>query len=506
MTRDEVGHAAIKHALRSLRQRHLVEEAAHSPAYTARFNPSIVQGSEWKEKAENLDLELQQCYKAQSRLSEQLVVEVAECKSSKALLKEKEAVIVDLQCEFTQTRDENSQLEETLDEKMKSLDLVLSENATLRAQLEEATFKFNHAKAENKKLIDQIMLLKMEEAEKMNEEITIDGDRRNQDAACYMEQLAPQRVDGVVRHFEEKFSPSTLPTVCKRKIPGAHVGGCGSLLFEHNSSRIITGGQDQKVRVWDSETGVLSSTLHGCLGSVLDIAVTHDNGTIIAASSSNNLYVWDVGSGRVRHTLTGHTNKVCAVDVSRGSTHHVVSAAYDHTMKVWDLKKGYWISTITCPSNCNAICFSMDGSTVCSGHMDGYIRLWDTKSGKNLGEVGPHASAITSVCLSRDGNTVLSSGKDNSHNLYDIRSLEVSDTLRATGYLGSNWSRSCFSSDENYVVAGSANGPVYVWSRKMSNKVSPLTEHTAPVLCCSWSDMGKPLATADKSGTICVWA
>jgi len=37
-----------------------------------------VKGSEWKEKAENLELELQQCYKAQSRLSEHLVVEVAE--------------------------------------------------------------------------------------------------------------------------------------------------------------------------------------------------------------------------------------------------------------------------------------------------------------------------------------------------------------------------------------------------------------------------------------------
>lgn len=61
-------------------------------------------GSEWKEKAENLELELQQCYKAQSRLSEQLVVEVAESRASKALLQEKEAAISNLQSELTQTR------------------------------------------------------------------------------------------------------------------------------------------------------------------------------------------------------------------------------------------------------------------------------------------------------------------------------------------------------------------------------------------------------------------
>lgn len=61
-------------------------------------------GSEWKEKAENLELELQQCYRAQSRLSEQLVVEVAESRASKAALEEKEAAFTDLQKELAQTR------------------------------------------------------------------------------------------------------------------------------------------------------------------------------------------------------------------------------------------------------------------------------------------------------------------------------------------------------------------------------------------------------------------
>lgn len=64
----------------------------------------FVKGSEWKEKAENLELELQQCYKAQSRLSEQLVVEVAESRASKASLQEKEEGITNLQTELTQTR------------------------------------------------------------------------------------------------------------------------------------------------------------------------------------------------------------------------------------------------------------------------------------------------------------------------------------------------------------------------------------------------------------------
>lgn len=61
-------------------------------------------GSEWKEKAENLEVELQQCYKAQARLSEQLVVEVAESRASKTAVQEKEAIITELQNELAQAR------------------------------------------------------------------------------------------------------------------------------------------------------------------------------------------------------------------------------------------------------------------------------------------------------------------------------------------------------------------------------------------------------------------
>ena len=63
-----------------------------------------LKGSEWKTKAENLELELQQCYKAQARLSEQLVVEVAESRESKTLVQEKEALITDLENELAQLR------------------------------------------------------------------------------------------------------------------------------------------------------------------------------------------------------------------------------------------------------------------------------------------------------------------------------------------------------------------------------------------------------------------
>ncbi|KAJ6294171.1 hypothetical protein OIU76_022288 [Salix suchowensis] len=508
MSQEEIGREAIKQALKALKKRHLLEERAHAPALIALSRPIISQGSEWKEKAENLEAELQQCYKAQSLLSNQLVVEVAESRAAKTSLQEKEAAITDLQNEVTQIRDECDQLKEDLEQKIKALELVISENHALKTQLEEMTLKAKNAEAENKMLIDRWMLQKMQDAERLNEANALYEEMIDRLKASGLESLARQQVDGIVRRNEdgaEYFVESTIPSTCKHKIT-AHEGGCASILFEYNSGKLISGGQDRSIKMWDTNTGSLSHTLYGCLGSVLDLAIAHDNRSIIAASSSNNLYVWDVTTGRVRHTLTGHTDKVCAVDVSKISTRHVVSAAYDRTIKVWDLHKGFCTNTIIFHSNCNSLCFSMDGQTICSGHVDGNLRLWDIQTGKLLSEVAAHSLAVTSISLSRNGSVVLTSGRDNLHNLFDMRSLEVCGTLRATGNrVASNWSRSCISPDDNYVAAGSADGSVHIWSISKGDIVSTLKEHTAPVLCCSWSGLGKPLASSDKNGIIYTW-
>lgn len=506
MAHDE--KIAINHALKALRKRHLLEEGAHAPAIIALSRPFISQGSQWKEKAENLEIELQQCYKAQSRLSEQLVVEVSEARTLKSLVEEKDATLQNLQKELSEERDECTRLSTLLEEKTRALELLMGEHNDLKGQFEAMTLRAENAEGENKNLIDRWMLQKMKDAERLNEVNAIYEDMLGKMKASSIQQLARQQVDGIIRQSEdgaEFYMESTIPTTCKQRIP-AHDGGCASVLFEYNSGKLISGGQDRAVKLWDTSTGTPSSSLSGCLGSVLDLAITHDNRSIIAASSSNNLFVWDVNTGRIRHTLTGHTDKVCAVDVSKVSNRHVVSAAYDRTIKVWDLQRGYCTNTLIFHSNCNSVCFSMDGLTICSGHVDGNLRLWDSQTGKLLTEVAAHSLAITSISLSRNGNSILTSGRDNVHNLFDMRSLEVCGTFRSNeNRVASNWSRSCISPDDSYVAAGSVDGSIHIWSISNAKIVSTLKEHTSPVLCCSWSGLGKPLASSDKNGVICIW-
>lgn len=504
MAEADAGRAAIQRALRSLKRRHLVEEGAHGPAIEALTRPFAAHSLEWKEKAEKHELELQQCYKAQSRLSEQLVTEIEEGKASKALLKEKEAMVTSLQAELEKISEENVQLKQSLDEKSKALDLLIQEHQVVKAELEQVLTKLKAAEDENQSLIDRWMLEKMKDAERLNEANAMYEEmvlKLKTAGVGGIQQNAQQEADGIIRRSEAGYMETPIPSACTITIR-AHDGGCGSLMFEHNSDRLISGGQDQTVKIWSAHTGALTSTLHGCLGSVNDLAVTNDNKFVVAACSSNKLFVWEVNGGRPRHTLTGHTKNVSSVDASWVKSFVVASSSNDRTIKIWDLQSGFCKSTILSASNPNSLAF-IDGDIICSGHRDGNLRLWDIRSGKCTTQIAAHLD-VTSVCVSRSKNFILTSGRDNVHNLFDVRTLEVCGTFRAVGnrVVGS-WGKPCISPDENCIAAGSSDGSVYIWSRLKNEMPTILEGHSSPVLASAWCGLG-PLATSDRN-QIYIW-
>ncbi|KAJ3671742.1 hypothetical protein LUZ60_007821 [Juncus effusus] len=512
---EERGKLAIKRALRALRRRHLVEEGAHGPAIEALSKPfttqvgSCLQSVEWKEKAEKLEVELQEYRKAQLNMSAQLDISLTESRTAKNLLQEKESLITNLQNNLNQTSEENLQLKEDFEEKRRAVELLISENQTLKSQLEDILTKLRAAEAENKNLIDRWMLEKMKDAERLNEanamyEEMVEKLRSSGIGPTTLQQTAQQQSDGVIRRFETgHIIPFATPLPSTHKLTlQAHQGGCGSLKFMHNSDRLVSGGQDRMVRIWDGNYGTMVLGLSGSVGSILDLAVTGDNKFVIGACSSNNLCVWETGGGRLRHTLTGHVNKVCSVDANRDFGSGIASASLDHTIKIWDLNSGYCVNTIMSSSNCNSLAF-VDRDTICSGHVDGNLRIWDVRKGKCTSQVAAHPQ-VTSVCVPRSGNSILTTGRDNIHNLFDIRTLEICGSFRSNSSSG-GWGRPCMSPDGNNIAAGSSDGLLHIWSKGNKEPAKVLEGHGSGVLCCEWSERGGVVASADRNGNVFIW-
>ena len=65
------------------------------------------------------------------------------------------------------------------------------------------------------------------------------------------------------------------------------------------------------------------------------MAYSPDGTRIVSGSEDNTLKVWDAATGRATLTLTGHVNMVTSVADSPDGT-RIVSGSWDKTLKVWD--------------------------------------------------------------------------------------------------------------------------------------------------------------------------
>lgn len=68
-----------------------------------------------------------------------------------------------------------------------------------------------------------------------------------------------------------------------------------------------------------------------------------DMRTIISGGNDNTIRMWDAASGRCTRVLEGHRDLVRSLDVSTG---RIVSASYDLTIKVWDARTGDLVSEL----------------------------------------------------------------------------------------------------------------------------------------------------------------
>ncbi|KIO10659.1 hypothetical protein M404DRAFT_72953, partial [Pisolithus tinctorius Marx 270] len=109
----------------------------------------------------------------------------------------------------------------------------------------------------------------------------------------------------------------------------------------------------------------------------------------------------------VQLALHGHTDDVTSVAFSPDGN-RIVSGSSDKTVRVWDAKSGNQIGSPLKghtdhghTSNVTSVAFSPDGNRIVSGSEDKTLRVWDAKSGDQIGSpLKGHTQDAHSVAFS----------------------------------------------------------------------------------------------------------
>jgi WD40 repeat protein len=233
-----------------------------------------------------------------------------------------------------------------------------------------------------------------------------------------------------------------------------------SVSFSPDGRSVLTGSDDQTLKLWDVSTGEEIRSFTGHTSLVSSVTFSPDGRYALSGSWDQTLKLWDVETGKEIKTFIGHMNLVSSVSFSLDGR-SALSGSWDQTLKLWDIEVGKEIRTFTGHSGpVTSVSFSPDGRTAISGSYDKTAILWHVETGEELRSFSGHAGYVNTIAFSRDGAYAASAGSDKTLKLWDVKTGKEIRTYKG---LSNRITSMSFSPDNRYILSGSSDGILMRW-------------------------------------------
>ncbi|MBL9126075.1 MAG: serine/threonine protein kinase, partial [Verrucomicrobiales bacterium] len=272
--------------------------------------------------------------------------------------------------------------------------------------------------------------------------------------------------------------------------------------FSPDGRKIVTGGVDGAVRIWDVESPgkVMPPMRHG--GPVLSVAFSPDSRWLLTGSSDRAARLWDASTGEpVTDRLRNHGDVAC-VNFSPDGT-RFVTASFNGTVRIWWTSNGLpVVDPLTHAKGVRYAVFSPDGRRILTSSIDSTARVWNADTGAPLTDPFRHDSTVRVARFSPDGKRVLTASDDTTARIWDIASQRpICEPLRHGGYVVD----ASFSPDGSLVLTASADGTARVW-RIREEPMRNAIDAGGAVRIAAFGPTGGRIATGRSDGVAQVWS
>lgn len=263
--------------------------------------------------------------------------------------------------------------------------------------------------------------------------------------------------------------------------------------LQFSGNRIVSGSDDNTLKVWSATTGKCLRTLVGHTGGVWSSQMA--GSVIISGSTDRTLKVWNAESGQCLHTLYGHTSTVRCMHLHGKK---VVSGSRDATLRVWHIESGECLHVLV--GHLAAVrCVQYDGRLVVSGAYDYMVKVWNPEREECLHTLQGHTNRVYS--LQFDGVHVVSGSLDTSIRVWEVETGACRHTL-----MGHQSLTSGMELRNNILVSGNADSTVKVWDILTGQCLQTLSgpnKHQSAVTCLQFNN--RFVITSSDDGTVKLW-
>ncbi|KAF8152379.1 hypothetical protein B0H34DRAFT_724941 [Crassisporium funariophilum] len=229
---------------------------------------------------------------------------------------------------------------------------------------------------------------------------------------------------------------------------------------------------------------------------VNDILLCNYNQTVVSASSDGTVKAWSPHATIPTDpsTIGSHCDYVRSLTHCR-EQNWVASGSFDRTIKLWDLSRTTSDALVTLnpadatapKSSVYALAADPFGRTIASGSPERVIRLWDPRTGKRTGKLVGHTDNIRAILISDDSKYLLTGSADASIKLWSLSSQRCLHTF--THHTDSVWSLSSDHPSLEVFYSGDRSGLV---CRVDVENCSDIADGECVVLCNDSLDSTRP--------------
>ena len=204
-----------------------------------------------------------------------------------------------------------------------------------------------------------------------------------------------------------------------------------SAIISPNRRLVATAGYDQRIQIWDFDTGEMLRELTGHNGAVYDLAFDPTSELVCSASADATIKVWRVADGRRLDTRSEPLKEQYTTAISPDGN-LLVGGGADNRIRVWDLisRRDEQINPLRFArfaheAGIELVRFSHNGEFLVSVSHDGLIKTWKTATLRQMAVLPRQSSAVAAVAIAPTDSTMAIGRMDGSLDIYQIKDHSI---------------------------------------------------------------------------------
>ncbi len=267
--------------------------------------------------------------------------------------------------------------------------------------------------------------------------------------------------------------------------------------------RLISGGLEKTVRIWDIDTDECIKELKGHTDIVNSVCITPCGGLAASGSDDRTVRIWNTNTGECLRKLEGHSEDITAVYLTSDGI-YAASGGGDQTIKIWNVRSGCISEKKEAHTDeVVAVAITHDGKSAITGGNDNDIRIWSMDTGECIHILKGHYMWVCGIKLTPDRKHIVSYSLDETVRIWDIEDGHCIHVLDGnSGYTGGF---ELTPDGKNALIEGVNSNLLNIWDISSGRCLLNLEGHTDGVRTVRVSRDGRFAVSCGIDKTIRAW-